>query len=68
MCDLVDQEPISYEESAQKKEWDEAMTEEYQSIMNNDVLDIVPKHENKSVDSLKWIYKIKHVANGSIEK
>ena len=29
MCDLVDQEPTSYEESAQKKEWVEAMTEEY---------------------------------------
>ena len=47
MCDLVDQEPTSYEEVAQKKEWVEAMTEEYQSIMKNDVWDIVPKPENK---------------------
>ena len=31
MCDLVDQEPTSYEEAAQKKEWVEAMMEEYQS-------------------------------------
>ena len=30
MCDLVDQEPTSYEEVALKKEWVEAMTEEYQ--------------------------------------
>ena len=37
MCNLVDQEPTSYEEAAQKKEWVEAMTEEYQSIMKNDV-------------------------------
>ena len=44
------------------------MTEEYQSIMNNDVWDIVPKTESKSVVSSKWIYKIKHAANGSIEK
>ena len=29
---------------------------------------IVPKPENKSVVYLKWIYKIKHVADGSIEK
>ena len=36
--------------------------------MNNDVWDIVPKLENKSVVSLKWIYKKKHAANGSIEK
>ena len=44
------------------------MTKEYQSIMKNDVWDIVPKPKNKSVVALKWIYKIKHVADGSIEK
>ena len=68
MCDLVDQQPTSYEEDAQKKEWVKAMTEEYQSIMKNDVWDIVPKLENKSVVSSKWIYKIKHAADGSVEK
>ena len=44
------------------------MTKEYQSIMKNDVWDIVPKPEGKSVVSSKWIYKIKHAANGSIDK
>ena len=47
MCDLVDQEPTSYDEAAQNKEWVEAMTEEYQLIMKNDVWDIVPKLEKK---------------------
>ena len=68
MCDLVDQEPISYEEVSQKKDWAEAMTKEYQLIMKNDVWDIVPKPENESMVSSKWIYKLKHVPNGSIEK
>ena len=45
MCDLVNQEPTNYEEVVQKEEWKEAMTEEYQSIMKNDVWDIVPKLE-----------------------
>ena len=31
ICDLVYQEPTSYEEAIQKKEWVEAMTKEYQS-------------------------------------
>ena len=44
------------------------MTEEYESIMKNDVCHIVLKPENKSVVSSKWIYKIKHAADGSIEK
>ena len=36
--------------------------------MKNVVWDIVPKPEKKSVVSSKWIYKIKHAADGSIEK
>ena len=36
--------------------------------MKNDVWDIVPKPENKSSVSSKWIYKIKHDVDGSIEK
>ena len=36
--------------------------------MKNDVWDIVPKPENKSVLSSKWIYKIKHAADRSIER
>ena len=36
--------------------------------MKNDVWYIVPKIERKSVVYSKWIYKIKHVAGGSIGK
>ena len=56
MCDLVDKEPTCLEVSVQKKEWVEAMTEEYQSIMKNDVWEVVPKPEGKHVVSFKWIY------------
>ena len=44
------------------------MIKEYQLIMKNDVWDAVPRPEGKSVVTSKWIYNIKHVANGSIEK
>ena len=36
--------------------------------MNNYVWDIVPKPKGKSVVDSKWIYKIKHAVDGSIEK
>ena len=36
--------------------------------MNNDVWDVVPIPEGKSVVTSKWIYKIKHAVDGSIEK
>jgi hypothetical protein len=44
------------------------MIEEYQSIIKNDVWEIVPRPKSKDVVSSKWLYKIKHVANGYIEK
>jgi hypothetical protein len=68
MCDLLEKEPTCFEEAIQKKEWADAMIEEYQSIIKNDVWEIVPRPKSKDVLSFKWLYKIKHVADGSIEK
>ena len=44
------------------------MIKEYKSIMKNDVWKVVPRPEGKSVVNSKWIYKIKHAADGNIEK
>jgi hypothetical protein len=44
------------------------VAKEYQSIIKNDVWEIVPKPKSKDVVSSKWLYKIKHAADGSIEK
>jgi hypothetical protein len=68
MCDLLENEPTCFEEAIQKKEWADAMTEEYQSIIKNDVWEIVPRLKSKDVVSSKWLFKIKHAADGSIEK
>jgi hypothetical protein len=43
------------------------MVEEYTSIMNNCVWDIVPRLEGNSMVSSKWLYNIKHVGDGRIE-
>jgi hypothetical protein len=68
MCDLLEKEPAFVEEAIQKKEWEDAMTEEYQSIVKNDVWEIVPRLKRKDVVSSIWIFKIKHDVDGSIEK
>jgi hypothetical protein len=68
MCDLLEKEPTCFEEAIQKKEWADAMTEEYQSIIKNDVWEIVTRLKSKDVVSSKWLFKIKHAADGSIEK
>ena len=44
------------------------MFEEYRSIMKNDVWEVVPRRQGKSVVDSKWIYKIKHAVDGNIEK
>ena len=44
------------------------MTIEYESIMENDVWEVVPRPQGKTVVTSKWIYKIQHAADGSMEK
>ena len=68
MSDVVDKEPSCFEEAIKQKEWDDAMVEEYQSIMKNDVCKIVPRPKDKLVVSSKWIFKTKHSTDGSIQK
>jgi hypothetical protein len=68
MSNIIDSEPSTFEEVAEKQEWKDAMMEEYQSIMKNDVWEVVLRPEGKSVVTSKWIYKIKHVADDNIEK
>ena len=42
--------------------------EEYESIVKNDVWEVVPRPTDKSIVGSRWIFKVKHAKNGSIEK
>jgi hypothetical protein len=44
------------------------MMEEYNSIMKNDVWEIVPRPEGKSMVTSRLLYKLKYLVDGSIEK
>jgi hypothetical protein len=68
MCDLIGKEPTCFGEVVHKKEWEDSIIEEYQYILKNDVWEMVPRPKDKDVVSSKWLYKIKHVVDGSIEK
>ena len=68
VTDISHFEPSSFEEAVDQRVWREAMVEEYDSIMQNDVWEVVPRPEGKSVVTSRWIYKVKYVADGSIEK
>ena len=66
MTNIIDLEHFSFEEVASQQVRRDAMVE-YNSIMKNDVWEIVPIPEGKSVVTSRWIYKLKHVADGSVE-
>ena len=68
LCHIIDVKTFSYEEATKKKEWKDVIIKEYQSIMKNDVWDVVLIPEGISIVSSKWIYKIKHATNDSFEK
>lgn len=57
-----------FEEAVKHRVWKDAMNEEYKSIMKNNVWYVVPRPKDKSVVISKWLYKIKHGADGSAEK
>jgi hypothetical protein len=48
--------------------WKDAMVEEYNPIMKNDLWEVVLRPKGKSVVTSRWLYKIKYVVDGSIEK
>ena len=68
MIELIKSEPSSFEEAAQHDVWREAMVEEYDSIMKNQVWEVVPRPEGKKVVGFRWIYKVKHATDGSMQK
>ena len=68
MTKLIEAEPSTFEEAVNHQEWKDAMNEEYQSIMKNGVWEIIPRLEDKYVVTSKWLYKIEHAADGSIDK
>ena len=61
-------EPSSFEEAVEDPAWVDAMVEEYDSIFKNSAWEIVPRPEGKSVVGLRWIYKLKYAADGSVDK
>eukprot|EP00253_Pinus_taeda_P032184 PITA_32184 len=63
-----DGEPASFKEAAQHQVWLDVMVEEYNSIMINDVWEVLSRPQDRSVVGSRWIYKIQYATDGSVEK
>jgi hypothetical protein len=65
---IRDTKPQTFAQAVDHQVWREAMVEEYDSIVCNDVWEVVPRLVGKSVVSSRWLYKTKYAVDGSIEK
>nr|GEW03870.1 retrovirus-related Pol polyprotein from transposon TNT 1-94 [Tanacetum cinerariifolium] len=65
---LFARDPITLEEAFEKEEWIKAMKDELVSIHQNQTWELVDPPEGKNVISLKWVFKTKFLADGSIQK
>eukprot|EP00253_Pinus_taeda_P002646 PITA_02646 len=68
MSNIIQAKPYTFEEVVKAQVWKDAMAEEYESIIHNYVWEVVPRPQIKFVPSSKWLYKIKHGVDCSIEK
>jgi hypothetical protein len=65
---IWESKPSTFEEASSRQVWRDAMMEEYNSIMKKNVREVVPRPEGKLVVTSRWLYKLNHAADGSIEK
>lgn len=63
--------PNSYSEainSPHSNEWKKAMDDEINALIKNNTYELVPLPEGRKPISTRWIYKVKHRADGSIKR
>jgi hypothetical protein len=65
---ILETKLFNFKEANVEHVWHDAMVEEYDSIIKNDVKEVIPRPFVKSMIDSRWLYKIKHDIDGSIGK
>ena len=61
-------EPSTYAEAKTNPEWTKAMKEKIKALQDNHTWFLTPLPPEKTLIGYKWVYKIKHKEDGSIER
>jgi len=67
-CNLAAVEPTSFQEAEKHSHWREAMLQELKMIEKNNTWELVDKPRNRNIIGVKWLYKTKLNADGSVQK
>jgi hypothetical protein len=61
-------EPICFEQAVRNSKWDNAMGEKMAALDANATWELVALPEDKKAIGCKWVYKVKHNADGSVSR
>ncbi|GAU19312.1 hypothetical protein TSUD_335980 [Trifolium subterraneum] len=64
---LVDMEPLSYDSATKSAVWRKTMEEEIQSIEMKNTGEIVSLPTDKKSIAVEWVYKVKHLPDGTVQ-
>jgi histone deacetylase 1/2 len=61
-------EPENLQEALGRAHWKAAMDEEFSTLMHNRTWHLVPSPSGSNIIDCKWVYKVKHHADGSLDR
>ncbi|KAG8479813.1 hypothetical protein CXB51_029308 [Gossypium anomalum] len=67
-CNVTIVEHSNFEEAAKNKNWKKAIEAELEMIHKNDTWDLVDRPDHKKVIGVKWAFRAKYNADGSLNK
>jgi penicillin V acylase-like amidase (Ntn superfamily) len=62
------QVPAGIQEALSNPKWTQAIKEEIEALLKNDTWTLVPLPEGKKIVGCKWVFSIKHKADGFVER
>lgn len=64
----IESEPTKYSEAVTNPKWKKAMKQKITALENNGTWELTSLSIGKRALSSKWLYKVKHKANGLVEQ